>query len=364
MRTLTSRNIHWIELARTACIMLVVLGHSTDTFIFQGHEKFTPGLLLFSCFARFAVPFFFVISGFLLQLGFNRKPEPPRYWPFMRDKLNTILIPFFVWNAIYLVLSHFVMDWPLFSWTALFTLLTGFVHLFFIFVLFQYFAVHPLLYRYLRGRSLRPLLIVAALISLCFYAISEYALWIDKNTAPTFEWYYGKLFVGWAFFFYLGIYLGNNLKLVESLARRALPLGLLALAALFLYYLETALQVKTFGVYGRFYFLFTGLISQTASTIFALALVQRLEQRFTGMRAMGYLVSSGKDTFGIYLIHYLFVMLLVGAWFHFNLPRPLALKVPLVFILAWISSQGIVRLCRLPLPGLRLLNRLLFGGRG
>lgn len=67
-----TRKIEWIEIARTGCMLLVVLGHVLDIFIFHGGEATHPWELAFLCFSRFAVPLFFIISGFLLRIEFDR----------------------------------------------------------------------------------------------------------------------------------------------------------------------------------------------------------------------------------------------------------------------------------------------------
>lgn len=356
-----TRKIEWIEIARTGCMLLVVLGHVLDIFIFHGGEATHPWELAFLCFSRFAVPLFFIISGFLLRIEFDRSPEPVRYGAFLRHKVATVLAPFFVWNAIYLVFARVLMGWPLFSGSALFAFLTGFVHLYFVFVLFQFFLLYPLLHRYLQGHGMNRALMVSVVLSLGFYAVSEYALWVSGISEPTFEWHYGKLFFGWSAFFMTGVWLGARPDRVEFLAKHILSLFVLGAVLLAPYYYETSRQLEVFHVYGRGYFLLSGFPFHLAGALFMIGLLRRIERSFRKGRILNYLIRSGVDTFEIYIVHYLFLLLLVAAWTGLDLPKALPVKIPVLFLCVWLLSHGFAGLRRRPF--LAGAGKVLFGRR-
>jgi surface polysaccharide O-acyltransferase-like enzyme len=356
-----SREIEWIEIARTGCMMLVVLGHVLDIFIFHGGEAARPWELAFLLFLSFCGAPVFLISGFLLRIELDRSPEPVRYGEFLRHKVATILAPFFVWNAIYLVFARVLMGWPLFSGSALFSFLTGFVHLYFVFVLFQFFLLYPLLHRHLQGSVLNRALLASIVLSLGFYGVSEYVLWVSGISEPTFEWHYGKLFFGWSAFFMTGVWLGARPDRVELLAGRAFPLFVIASVLLVPYYYETSRQLEVFHVYGRGYFLLSGLPYQLAGALFMIGLFRSVERSFRKGRILNYLIRSGVDTFEIYIVHYLFLLLLVAAWTGLDLPKAMPVKIPVLFRCVWLLSQGFAGLRRR--PSLAGAGKLLFGCR-
>src|SRR5438132_14331403 len=92
------RHLAWIEALRTVAIALVVLVH-VDIFTKPEVNEWWPGgywsVVLFSL----AVPTFFLVSGFVLSLAHPDPAEPLPLGAFVRRKLSTLLIPFFVWNA-------------------------------------------------------------------------------------------------------------------------------------------------------------------------------------------------------------------------------------------------------------------------
>ena len=355
------REIEWIEIARTGCMLLVVLSHVLDTFLFHGGEAAQPWEMAFLCSSRFAVPLFFIISGFLLRIEFDRSPDPVRYGAYLRHKAATVLAPFFVWNAIYLVFAGVFMGWPLFSGSALFSFLTGFVHLYFVFILFQFFLLYPLLHRRLHGRGLNWALAVSVVLSLGFYGVSEYALWAVGISEPTFEWHYGKLFFGWSAFFMTGVWLGARPDRVELLAGCTLPLFILASVLLLPYWYETTRQLEVFHVYGRGYFLLSGLPFQLAGALFMIGLLRGVERSFRKGRILNYLIHSNVDTFEIYIVHYLFLLLLVAGWARLDLPGTSLVKFPVLFICVWLLSQGFAALRRQPF--LAGAGKVLFGHR-
>lgn len=358
---MSTRSILWIEIARTICIAIVVLGHVIGIFLLTSNEELADWAVIYSCCARVAVPFFFLISGFMLRLSFDHKPNLPSPAQFAKSKFLSLGIPFFIWNILYMLFAHFTMHWILISWNSLFTLFTGFIHLFFLFVLFQFFLIYYPLHKFLHGRLLILAVAVSALCSIGFVAFSEYFLWIGKVTEPSFEWHYGKLFFGWAVFFFLGIWFGERPQRTDLSSRTIMLLSIATGISLVLYFLETKHQITVFGSIGRFYFLFSGLAYQVFSSILLLGLIKRMEKFVTSNQVLNYLVGTGKETFAIYIAHYFFAMVIVMGWKSLGLPGVFWLKIPVVFLVTWILTQGFVRMFNysaLSIPG-----KLLFGFR-
>ncbi len=157
-----------------------------------------PAVLL-----TFAVPMFFIISGYLAQ---KSPSTSDRTWlEFARSKISTILIPFLVWNMIYMLFFNFLWDWPIWTIKTLWYLLTGYIHLWFVFVLMQLFFLHKLLIRWPRGRGAEVVLAVAVVFSVCSYGLSTYLLMEYGNDNHFFEWHFGKISLVWAVFYFWGV---------------------------------------------------------------------------------------------------------------------------------------------------------------
>lgn len=89
-----------IDLPRFISILAVVLIHTTTRTLEMTHYQLnqTSWTLLLHQITRFAVPLFFLISGFVLELNHDNKVN---YWQYFKKRLNRIFIPYVFWSAVY-----------------------------------------------------------------------------------------------------------------------------------------------------------------------------------------------------------------------------------------------------------------------
>ncbi len=89
-----------VDALRTISILAVVLIHTTTRVLEKsGYNLNSFGLTLFlNQMARFAVPLFFLISGFVLELNYDNELN---YFGYLKKRLNRIFIPYVFWSAIY-----------------------------------------------------------------------------------------------------------------------------------------------------------------------------------------------------------------------------------------------------------------------
>jgi surface polysaccharide O-acyltransferase-like enzyme len=89
-----------IDSLRTFAILAVVLIHTTTRTLEAAKFNLTafPVSIFLNQIVRFAVPLFFMISGFVLETNFDEKSG---YLSFIKKRFSRIFIPFVFWSAIY-----------------------------------------------------------------------------------------------------------------------------------------------------------------------------------------------------------------------------------------------------------------------
>lgn len=85
---------------RVISILAVVLIHTTTRTLETVHYNLTsyPWTLLLNQMSRFAVPLFFLISGFVLELSSDRETD---YLTFLKKRFTKIFIPYVFWSLLY-----------------------------------------------------------------------------------------------------------------------------------------------------------------------------------------------------------------------------------------------------------------------
>ena len=352
------RDLKWIEVFRTLGMAGVVFFHTTElSYPPSGSEGWWT--IAVSAVARFIVPAFFIISGFLLRPSHASTRVSFEAASFWKRKIPLIVVPFLFWNVIYMLMYFLLDKEKILSWNTLWLLLTGYMQLYFVFVLIQLYILYTLLQPHLTRRNLNRVLALSAVGSFLFYLSSELILRLHGADELFFEWHYGKLFIAWGLFFFWGVWLCDHFDFFERMSAKLPTLGLLTLLTFSLYFGELFREAHVYGYDSRQYFLLAGLLFQFAAANLVLVLLYRLDLRGKHGRLYAYLVKAGKDTYGIYLAHLLFISCFLALWEAVNLPQIWWLKVLVVGPATWFVSRSLVRLCRY--PGLAIPNRLIFG---
>jgi surface polysaccharide O-acyltransferase-like enzyme len=89
-----------IDALRTISILAVLLIHTTTRTIETTHNNLNnfPWTLFLNQIARFAVPLFILISGFVLELNYDYHTN---YWSYIKKRVSRIFIPYLFWSFIY-----------------------------------------------------------------------------------------------------------------------------------------------------------------------------------------------------------------------------------------------------------------------
>lgn len=136
-------HIKSIDAMRAIAILAVVLIHTTTKTLEFTHYNLVnyPWTLLLNQLSRFAVPLFFLISGFVLEL--SSRPDES-YLTFLKKRFMKIFIPYVFWSLIYYYLVYNQNHDNLFH-----VILTGNAsyQLYFIPTLCIFYAIFPLLHK-------------------------------------------------------------------------------------------------------------------------------------------------------------------------------------------------------------------------
>jgi surface polysaccharide O-acyltransferase-like enzyme len=349
----SGRDLRFLEAARTLAMAVVVWSHASNTVFFrEGDFSATP--LFTSCLVTFAVPTFFCISGYLLALfgpaGGDQAARPLR-------QIKKILPLFLAWNALTLIVLRLAYGMPLFSLTALVDLATGPAQLYYLFALLQLLALAALAAPFASPARERVWLLAGAAATLGFYLASTLALHLAPPASHAFELVAIKAGPVWLGFFVLGGWLARNPQHLDALTRRWPLWTALAVCAFLIYWADVDAQARSLGANYRQYFLLSGLAFQLAGCLALLGGCRAAEAR--SGRLFTLLAETGRDTLGIYLAHYVLVLLFYAA-----VPAPVApaYRLPLGVAAMAVSFGGSLALTRLARRhGGAVWARVLFG---
>jgi surface polysaccharide O-acyltransferase-like enzyme len=87
-----------VDLLRIFSILAVVLIHTSTRILESTHMDLIhhQGSLLLNQISRFAVPLFFMISGFVLELSYKNN-----FLDYLKKRISKIFVPYLFWSALY-----------------------------------------------------------------------------------------------------------------------------------------------------------------------------------------------------------------------------------------------------------------------
>lgn len=156
-----------INLLRIISILSVVLIHTTTKALgFYQNDLFNHPLTLFlNQSTRFAVPLFFLISAFVLELNY---PKNFNYFSYLKKRFQRLFLPYLFWSAVY---YFFVYTDHSQSFISALLLGDSSYQLYFIPALFIFYLFFPFfhhIFRYLNHKLILLLLIFIEIILLSY----------------------------------------------------------------------------------------------------------------------------------------------------------------------------------------------------
>lgn len=195
----------------------ILIIHATGSFAVlseYGSRAMYVGVFL-NQFFRFGSPVFMMISGLVLFYNYRSFDEFDTK-RFYKKKLKYIFLPYTIWSAIYFLYAHYVNNIPLKGEMPKFLrgILLGenYSHLYFIFLIFQFYILVPLILKYLIEPMKEKPIQVFFIFALIQGAILIYEYYFRNPNAEgfmkLFNRYYWKTVFGWSSYFMTGGLIG------------------------------------------------------------------------------------------------------------------------------------------------------------
>lgn len=159
-----------IDLLRIISIFSVLLIHTTTKILdYFKYDLVNQTFVLFlNQASRFAVPLFFLISAFVLELNF---PQNFKYFSYLKKRFSRLFLPYFLWSVLY----YFIV-YPLQSKNFFTALVLGdsSYQLYFIPSLFIFYLIFPIIHQNINFFIKKSTLIIFVLLQITLLSIDYY----------------------------------------------------------------------------------------------------------------------------------------------------------------------------------------------
>ncbi|MEA1961715.1 MAG: acyltransferase [Bacillota bacterium] len=187
------------DLIRVIATFTVIGIHIT-----AGYVLVSPAGYLGNQLARFAVPLFIIMSGFLLQ--YADLDHPLDTGVFYRKRFDRILWPYVLWSLFYIALTSVLSGQPVSLPHLPSQILwgTGYYHLYFVIIIIQLYLLYPFLRKMLLDHP-RVVFLCSLLITLASQIILYQNMLSIISLPAAYNMIYLVCFPVWIFYFVLGM---------------------------------------------------------------------------------------------------------------------------------------------------------------
>lgn len=150
-------------------LSVVMIHTSTKILDYSNNNLLAEPLSLFlNQSSRFAVPVFFLISAFALELNY---PQSFTYFSYLKKRFSRLFLPYFFWSIIY----YFII-YPRNTHSFFSVIFTGDAsyQLYFIPTLLIFYLIFPLLHRYIQFLTCKSVFVILCLCQILLLSIDYY----------------------------------------------------------------------------------------------------------------------------------------------------------------------------------------------
>jgi|GEM_PF-3105587 len=300
---------------RAIAALGILIIHATGSFAVSseyGSKAMYLGIFL-NQFFRFGSPVFMMVSGLVLFYNYRSLDEFDSK-KFYKKKLKFIFLPYLLWSTIYFLYSHYISKVPLRGEGKV--LLRGILlgesysHLYFIFLIFQFYILVPLILKYLIGSMKEEPLKVFLTFTIVQGIILIYQYYFKNYNATgfirLFNKYYWKTVFGWFAYFITGGIIGLHYKKIVNYIEEHVRGILLGYIIVTIFYVGQV-YINIYLNQGRDYYGKFGSIRPHTIiyAFFSMAVLLYITRRIA--KKDNFLVKNLKDfgtySFGIYFAH-------------------------------------------------------------
>ena len=310
---MNSNQIKEIQYLRAFAIIAVLIIHTSDYAVSLDVSVLSIVTLFFNYISRFAVPLFVFLSGLVLSLKYNTA-MPVK--PFYIKRIKSILPQYLFFSLLYLIIPISLQEGSLtipsiskIFYSILLANSSG--HLWFIPMIIQFYIIYPgLISMYERVNNVKMFILASAVIQNLWLILNKglFTGYLDDVTLNITQF----IFLSHLFYFILGVYAGRNYtKINSSAVRLKSTLLYLFISLTIIIYGFIIVSFIHFGAIPgipNYYFGIVYMIHPVYfPLIFSILLVISIKLRGINNYYSSLIFNLGNYSFGIYLIHALFL---------------------------------------------------------
>ncbi len=351
-----TKRITEVDYLRAFAILAVISIHTLDYF------RYIPEVnalvitdLIFYVFVRFAVPLFVFVSGFVLDLKYGTNFSKKTFFV---NRARAVIPPYVIFSAIYLIVPRYLFNGQLKFPSVeefLINLFSGnsYGHLWYIPLILQFYVLYPaiiIIYKkFAEKRNPLILLVLCAFLQDIWIVMASL---FSQYSYSALNVIMDRAFVSHLFYFVLGIYFSQNYEVLKKrvLGLRRSHLFALVPVTLFMasFWIYGLLQFKDYFKIPNYYVGIPHMLYPAYFTfIFVVLLLIGINLSKSRSIFSDFVLRLGKDSFGIYLVHALFLHINVKLLFpYIDIYRTQWVFYPLLFISTLLLSSISVHLIK------------------
>lgn len=363
-----------IQYFRAIAIIEVIVFHVTRL----GMTLPSPQWIIIAliAFTSFAVPHFIFISGVVL---YNKYSSSFSLSTFYKKRFSAVLPPYLIWSTFYFAFLFVVIPTVHGSTQTIASLIDtylqelalGIQHLWFVVVIIQLYLLYPLLVK-IYNRRVRKNSPIYVLSLLLLVQIGYGLLLMNGNLNPFSAASAGNLssaafpiqliltyssFLFYAFYFVFGFFIAEHYGAIKQrIVKISLKSISLAVLISTIYYSVVYYHISVLSGPAPWYYIWLYLLTGPFYCLLLILFYLKLSTGWAEPRGfffLRYLEKIGEDSFGIYLVHFFFLVGFSTALFKLGLSANNLLLYPVLFSLILVSSYlSVEAIYRLPLSNI------------